>query len=199
MLKTLWLATDQMCSKKLVAAIPLWLPFYERTHGTLDDELRANLLSISPATLDRLLTPGRGRCGTKPGSLLRTQIPIRTSSWDISRPGFLHTDRPGRPSLALDLMEELRAYIADRLVLSLINRKQLGPQHFESAPGGAHKMTDKGRKIVLTTWQKRKQDAITHPFIGEKMHLGLLPFTQALLLARFLRGDLEAYPPFLSK
>jgi CRISPR-associated protein Cas1 len=113
--------------------------------------------------------------------------------------GFLHTDRPGRPSLALDLMEELRAYMADRLVLSMINRKQLGPQHFESAPGGAHRMTDKGRKIVLTTWQKRKQDAITHPFLGEKMHLGLLPFTQALLMARFLRGDLDAYPPFLSR
>lgn len=113
--------------------------------------------------------------------------------------GFLHTDRPGRPSLALDLMEELRAYLADRLVLSLVNRKQLGPQHFEAAPGGAHKMTDKGRKIVLTTWQKRKQDAISHPFIGEKIHIGLLPFVQALLLARHLRGDLDAYPPFLSR
>jgi len=97
-LKALWLATDQMCSKKLVAAIPLWLPFYERTHGPLDDELRDNLLSISPATIDRLLTPvraalpGRGRCGTKPGTILRTQIPIRTSNWDISRPGFVEAD-----------------------------------------------------------------------------------------------------------
>jgi len=97
-LKQLWLATDQMCSKKLVAALPFWLPFYERTYGRLDDELRAQLLSISPATLDRLLAPvravfpGHGRCGTKPGSLLRTQIPIRTSNWDITRPGFVEAD-----------------------------------------------------------------------------------------------------------
>jgi hypothetical protein len=97
-LKQLWLATDQMCSKKLVAALPLWLPFYERREGSLDDDLRAQLLAISPATLDRLLAPvklalpSRGRCGTKPGSLLRNQIPIRTSNWDITRPGFVEAD-----------------------------------------------------------------------------------------------------------
>ena len=97
-LKRLWLATDQMCSKKLVATIPLWLPFYERAYGLLEDDLRQQLFSISAATLDRLLAPvraalpGHGRCGTKPGSLLRTQIPIRTSNWDISRPGFVEAD-----------------------------------------------------------------------------------------------------------
>jgi hypothetical protein len=97
-LKRFWLATDQMCSKKLVAAIPLWLPFYERTYGRLEDELKKQLLAISPATLDRLLVPvriafpGKGRCGTKPGTLLRTQIPIRTSNWDITRPGFVEAD-----------------------------------------------------------------------------------------------------------
>jgi len=111
--------------------------------------------------------------------------------------GYLHTDRPGRPSLALDLMEEFRAFLADRLVLSLINRRQIQPKDFKDSAGGAVTMTDDARKTLLTTWQKRKQDEITHPYLGEKCKIGLLPHLQAQLLARHLRGDLEAYPPFI--
>jgi CRISPR-associated protein Cas1 len=111
--------------------------------------------------------------------------------------GFLHTDRPGRPSLALDLMEEFRAFLADRLVLSLINRRQVQAKDFNDSAGGAVTMTDDARKTVLTTWQKRKQEEITHPYLEEKCKVGLLPHLQAQLLARHLRGDLEAYPPFI--
>jgi CRISPR-associated protein Cas1 len=113
--------------------------------------------------------------------------------------GYLHTDRPGRPSLALDLMEEFRAVMADRLVLSLINRKQIQPKDFNDSAGGAVSMTDSARKTLLTAWQKRKQEEITHPYLGEKCAVGLLPHLQAQLLARHLRGDLEAYPPFIWK
>lgn len=111
--------------------------------------------------------------------------------------GYLHTDRPGRPSLALDLMEEFRAFLADRLILSLINRRQIQPKDFKDSAGGAVTMTDDARKTLLTTWQKRKQDEITHPYLNEKCKIGLLPHLQAQLLARHLRGDLEAYPPFI--
>lgn len=111
--------------------------------------------------------------------------------------GFLHTDRPGRPSLALDLMEEFRAFLADRLVLSLINRRQIQPKDFQDSAGGAVTMTDDARKTVLATWQSRKQEEITHPYLGEKCKAGLLPHLQAQLLARHLRGDLDAYPPFI--
>ncbi|MCU0858908.1 MAG: type I-C CRISPR-associated endonuclease Cas1c [Pontiellaceae bacterium] len=111
--------------------------------------------------------------------------------------GFLHADRPGRPSLALDLMEEFRAFLADRLVLSLINRRQVQPKDFNDSSGGAVTMTDDARKIVLATWQKRKQEEITHPYLGEPCKIGLLPHLQAQLMARHLRGDLEAYPPFI--
>lgn len=111
--------------------------------------------------------------------------------------GFLHTDRPGRPSLALDLMEEFRSFLADRLVLSLINRRQIQPKDFQDSAGGAVSMTDDARKTLLATWQKRKQEEITHPYLDEKCKVGLLPHLQAQLLARHLRGDLEAYPPFI--
>ena len=111
--------------------------------------------------------------------------------------GFLHRDRPGRPSLALDLLEELRAYLADRLTLSLINRQQVQPNGFEKAESGAVKMDDETRKTVLVAWQKRKQEEIVHPFLQEKIQIGLLPHVQAMLMARFLRGDLDGYPPFL--
>lgn len=113
--------------------------------------------------------------------------------------GFLHTDRPGRPSLALDLMEELRPILADRLALSLINRRQVDAACFETAASGAVSLTDSARKAVLVAYQKRKQEELTHPFLSEKVTLGLLPHLQALLLARHLRGDLDAYPPFLWK
>lgn len=110
--------------------------------------------------------------------------------------GFLHQDRPGRPSLALDIMEELRPVFADRLVLSLINRKQITAEGFVQKESGGIIMDDNTRKQVLTAWQERKQDEIIHPFLKEKIPFGLIPHMQALLLARFLRGDLDAYPPF---
>jgi CRISPR-associated protein Cas1 len=111
--------------------------------------------------------------------------------------GFLHRDRPGRPSLALDLMEEFRAIMADRLVLSLINLKQISGKQFEQSESGAFTMNDEARKTVLTAYQTRKQEEIMHPFLQEKVEVGLLFHVQALLLARFLRGDLDAYPPFV--
>lgn len=113
--------------------------------------------------------------------------------------GFLHRDRPGRPSLALDLMEELRPVLADRLALSLINRRQLRAADFETRDGGAVIMSDEARKTVLTAWQERKKEERLHPFLDEKVPLGLVPYLQAQMLARHLRGDLDAYPPWLWK
>ncbi|MES2708186.1 MAG: type I-C CRISPR-associated endonuclease Cas1c [Verrucomicrobiota bacterium] len=111
--------------------------------------------------------------------------------------GFLHRDRPGRPGMALDLMEEFRPMLADRLALSLINRCQLQPRDFTVEEGGAVSLKDDARKAVLIAWQERKQEEITHPFLGEKTTIGLLVHLQARLLARHLRGDTDAYPPFL--
>ena len=111
--------------------------------------------------------------------------------------GFLHRDRPGRPGLALDLMEEFRPFLADRLVLSLINLNQVNAKGFIASETGAVTMTDDTRKQVLVAYQKRKQDEITHPFLGEKVAVGILFHIQSLLLARFLRGDLDGYPPFV--
>lgn len=113
--------------------------------------------------------------------------------------GFLHRDRPGRPGLALDLMEEMRPFLVDRLVLSLINRQQISLRDFITGETGAVLLKDEPRKQILKAWQERKQDEITHPFLGEKMAVGLVPHVQALLLARHLRDDLDAYPPFLWK
>ncbi|MFN3076049.1 MAG: type I-C CRISPR-associated endonuclease Cas1c [Alphaproteobacteria bacterium] len=113
--------------------------------------------------------------------------------------GFLHRDRPGRPSLALDLMEELRPILADRLVLSLINRRQVRAADFEKRDGGAVFLRDDARKTVLTAWQERKKTERQHPFLEESMPLGLVPYVQAQLLARHLRGDLDAYPPWFWK
>ena len=113
--------------------------------------------------------------------------------------GFLHRDRPGRLSLALDLMEEFRPVLADRFVLTLINTRQVNGGGFVQKEDGAVFMDDKTRKIILTAWQQKKQEKITHPLLGEKMEWGLIPYSQALLLARFLRGDIDAYPPFLWK
>lgn len=110
--------------------------------------------------------------------------------------GFLHRDRPGRPGLALDLMEEFRPVIADRLVLSLINRRQVVLQGFKKAENGAVAMDDATRKTVLVEYQNRKQDEIFHPYIEEKIPVGLLYFVQANLMARFIRGDIDGYPPF---
>jgi CRISP-associated protein Cas1 len=110
--------------------------------------------------------------------------------------GYLHVDRPGRPGLALDLMEEMRPVLADRLALSLINRRQVGPDGFKTSESGAVQMDDATRKEVLVAWQKRKQEEVTHPFIDERVPLGMLPYVQALILARHIRGDLDAYPPY---
>ncbi len=113
--------------------------------------------------------------------------------------GFLHRDRPGRPSLALDLIEELRPVIADRLVLALINRQQVQPNGFQTIESGAVRMSDDIRKTVITTYQQRKQVTLIHPFLEERVTLGLIVHLQARLLARYLRGDLDCYPPFLWK
>ncbi|ADE85057.1 CRISPR-associated protein, Cas1 family [Rhodobacter capsulatus SB 1003] len=110
--------------------------------------------------------------------------------------GFLHRDRPGRPSLALDLMEELRAPLADRLALSLVNRRQLRAADFRQMEGGAVLLTDDARRSVLTAWQDRKREERLHPFLQEKAPFGLVPFLQAQMLARHLRGDIDAYPPW---
>lgn len=113
--------------------------------------------------------------------------------------GFLHRDRPGRISCALDLMEELRSVYADRFVLSLINRREVSAKGFSKQESGAVIMDDDTRKAVLRAWQEKKQDKITHPYLDEKMEWGLVPHVQALLLARYLRGDLDDYPVFLWK
>lgn len=113
--------------------------------------------------------------------------------------GFLHRDRPGRPSLALDLMEEFRSIFADRAALTLINRQQIQSKHFETKENGAVYLKEDARKIVLNHWQERKQTEIIHPLLEERVTLGLLPHLQARLLARHLRGDLDAYPTYLTK
>ncbi|MFK8250639.1 type I-C CRISPR-associated endonuclease Cas1c [Ancylobacter terrae] len=113
--------------------------------------------------------------------------------------GFLHADRPGRASLALDLMEELRPVLADRLALSLINRRQLAPEDFTLEDAGGVRLTEAARKRVLVAWQERKRDELTHPFLGETLPLGLVAHVQAQLLARHLRGDLDGYPGFIWK
>lgn len=113
--------------------------------------------------------------------------------------GFLHTVRPGRPSLALDLMEELRPVLADRLALTLINRRQLTARHFSETTGGGVSLSDDGRNILLTAYQKRKAEEIHHPLLKTKTPIGLIPHLQARLLARHLRGDLEHYPAFVAR
>lgn len=113
--------------------------------------------------------------------------------------GFMHTLRPGRTSLALDMMEELRAYLGDRLVLSMINRKQITKKDFIRQSDDSFVMTDSCRKELLNSWQKRKKELIEHPYLKEKIPIGLLPYAQAMLLARFLREDLDDYPVFLMR
>lgn len=113
--------------------------------------------------------------------------------------GFYHKDRPGRPGLALDLMEELRAPLADRLVLSLLNRRQLKTSDFFQEPTGAIFLSDSARKLILTSWQERKAEQIMHPYLQEKITIGILPHIQARLLAQYVRGALDAYPPMIWK
>lgn len=112
--------------------------------------------------------------------------------------GFFHTDRPGRAGLALDMLEELRAYLVDRLVVSLINRKQIKADDFEMKENSAVLLNDDGRAKVINAWQKRKQQEIKHPYLKEKISIGLIPYVQAQLLARYIRGDIDYYPAFIS-
>lgn len=113
--------------------------------------------------------------------------------------GFMHGDRPGRKSLALDLMEELRPVLADRFIITLINTKAIQPSHFQKQKDNAVLLTDDGRKVFFNAWQNHKKERITHPYLKEKMEWGLVPYVQALLLARTIRGDVDEYPPFLWK
>ena len=113
--------------------------------------------------------------------------------------GFMHTDRPGRLSLALDLMEELRPVLADRFVLTLINRKMVNKKDFSRKEDGAVIMGDEARKLLLSEWQNKKKEMITHPYLNEKVEWGMIPFVQAMLLSRYLRGDIDEYPPFFWK
>jgi CRISPR-associated protein Cas1 len=113
--------------------------------------------------------------------------------------GYLHVLRPGRPALALDLVEEFRSYIADRLVLTLINKRQITPNHFEERPGDSILLTADGRKTVLAAYQARKQEQVSHPLLQNTTSLGLIPHLQARVLARHLRGDLPHYLPFIAK
>lgn len=111
--------------------------------------------------------------------------------------GFMHKLRAGRASLSLDLIEEFRAYLVDRLVISMINLKKILPKHFQQKEGGGILMTDEGRRIILNCWQEKKKEIIKHPYINEKIEIGLLPYVQAQLLARYLRDDIAEYPQFL--
>lgn len=113
--------------------------------------------------------------------------------------GFFHTDRPGRMSLALDLMEEFRSIMADRFVLTLINKRIMKPEYFTKKENNAVILSDEGRAVFLNAWQLKKEDVIKHPFLEQKVEWGMIPHAQAMLLARYLRGDLDEYPPFLWK
>jgi len=113
--------------------------------------------------------------------------------------GFLHAERANRPALALDLMEEFRSWIADRLAITLINRQQIGPEHFKEREGGAFDFTDAGRRVVITAYQERKKDTLQHPLLEQNLRIGQMPFIQARILARYLRGDLQEYLPFIPK
>jgi CRISPR-associated protein Cas1 len=113
--------------------------------------------------------------------------------------GFLHADRPNRPALALDLMEEFRPWLADRLAVTLINRKQIGPEHFRNREGGAVEFTDAGRKLVIQSYQARKQESLQHPLLDQQLRIGQMPFIQARVLARHLRGDIADYVPLVPK
>jgi CRISPR-associated protein Cas1 len=113
--------------------------------------------------------------------------------------GFMHRDRPGRKSLALDMMEELRPVLVDRFVITLVNNRQIKAEHFTTAESGAVEFTEAGKKKFLTAWQEHKKETLTHPYLEEKINWGLVPHIQALLLARYLRGDIDGYPPFLWK
>lgn len=133
-------------------------------------------------------------------SLLLTDCVAASESVGLDpQVGFLHALRPGRPALGLDLMEEFRAVLADRVAITLINRKQIRPDDFEVRPGGAVYLNDRGRREVIAAYQRRKREEITHPLLGQKMMMGYVPYVQARVLARVLRGDMEEYLPFICR
>ena len=113
--------------------------------------------------------------------------------------GFMHTDRPGRRSLAVDMVEEFRSVLCDRFVLTLINKRLVSSDDFVKREDGAVLLTEDGRKNFFSAWQKRKSEELKHPFLEEKVEWGMLPYVQAMLLARYIRGDLDCYPPFMWK
>ena len=113
--------------------------------------------------------------------------------------GFLHTDKPGRRSLALDCMEELRPLLVDRFVVSVVNNHIVKPKDFEKRENGEVRLTSSGRKVLFDAWQTKKRETITHPYLQEKISWGLVPYVQAQLLSKYIRGDIDAYPPFLWK
>ena len=163
-----------------------WMVRGEREHFEMDGRTRRPPRDRINAVLSFLYALLRAECSAAvEGVGLDPQV------------GYLHALRPGRPALALDLMEEFRPIVADRLALTLINRKQLQADHFNLLPGGAVHLNDDGRKVVLTAYQKRKEEEVTHRILKQKLPLGLVPYVQARLLARYLRGDVQDYPPFL--
>lgn len=158
----------------------------DRAHFNPDGRTRRPPRDRANAVLSFLYALLRGECESAlEGAGLDPQV------------GYLHSLRPGRPALALDLMEELRPVLADRLAITLVNRRQLKPGHFDGSPGGAVLLNDEGRKAVITAYQERKQEAVQHRVLKQKVQLGLIPHVQARLLARCLRGDLKDYMPFL--
>lgn len=154
--------------------------FVSRSRRPPKDELNA-MLSFAYALLESMCTSALEAVGLDPYV------------------GFMHTIRPGRHSLSLDLMEELRSVLADRFVITLINKKIITKKDFQKEEDGAVILNDNGRKTFITEWQKRKLEIITHPFLAEKVEWGIVPYVQALLLARTIRGDIDVYPPFLWK
>jgi CRISPR-associated protein Cas1 len=136
---------------------------------------------------------------TTQGSYLHKERETLVVEQERKKVGFLHADRPGRDSLAQDILEEFRAWWADRLVLSLINRGQIKPQAFVTEASDAVSLKADARKLLFQALQAKKQEKIVHPFLGEEVEIGLLPYIQAMLLARHLRGDLAEYPPFLMR
>lgn len=154
--------------------------FHERNRRPSLDNVNA-LLSFSYTLLTNMITSALETVGLDPYV------------------GVLHTERPGRVSLSLDLIEELRPVLADRFVLSLINKKMITKKGFKQKENGAILMDDETRKNVLVEWQNKKKETLTHPFLKEKVEWGMVPYVQAMLLARYLRGDLDSYPPFLWK
>ncbi|PDV96934.1 type I-C CRISPR-associated endonuclease Cas1c [Candidatus Chloroploca asiatica] len=160
----------------------------DKAHFTMDGRTRRPPRDRANALISFLYALLRAECSASLESVgLDPQV------------GFLHALRPGRPALALDLMEEFRPIIADRLALTLINRKQVQADDFVELPGGAVHLSDQGRRTVLEAYQKRKEEEVTHRILNQKVPIGLLPYIQARLLARHLRGDLEEYSPFLGR